>query len=180
VFEIYQRYTPSQGVVQDKSMKMPNTNGMQQRRTAENMAARQHNNNGSNRMQPVQPMRQSDRPKMQQNGVKENQERVNKLSQISSQPQNTGQRRQESNPTPKYKERQKGRKVGSFFENIIPKGFYDPKTKKVLGFFTAEDLLLVALIFIFLDSEDEDNPLTALALLYVLLGDYLDFGDFLF
>ena len=67
----------------------------------------------------------------------------------------------------------------SFFENIIPKGLYDPKTKKVLGFFTAEDLLLVALIFIFMDSEDEGNPLMALALLYVLLGDYLDLGDFL-
>ena len=64
--------------------------------------------------------------------------------------------------------------------NFIPKGFYNPDSKKILGFLTAEDLLLIALIFLFLESSDEDNPLLVLALIYVLLSDYIDLGDFAF
>ncbi len=89
------------------------------------------------------------------------------------------QQKREENKHCQTESRKKNGRGRSFFENILPKGIYDPKTKKVMGFFTAEDLLLVALIFIFLDSDEEGNPLMALALLYVLLGDYFDFGDFL-
>lgn len=93
--------------------------------------------------------------------------------------QNHNQQKKEESKRCNSASRKKNGKSMNFFENIIPKGLYDPKTKKVMGFFTAEDLLLVALIFIFLDSDEEGNPLMALALLYVLLGDYFDFGDFL-
>ncbi len=64
--------------------------------------------------------------------------------------------------------------------NFIPRGFYNPDSKKILGLLTAEDLLLIALIFLFLESSDEDNPLLVLALVYVLLSDYIDLGDFAF
>lgn len=61
---------------------------------------------------------------------------------------------------------------------LIPKHIYNPDTKKILGFLSSEDLLLIALIFLFLESSEEDNPLMVLALVYVLLGEYIDFGDF--
>ncbi|MBO5955787.1 MAG: hypothetical protein J6Q10_03190 [Clostridia bacterium] len=67
--------------------------------------------------------------------------------------------------------------------DFIPKNIFNPESKKILGFFTSEDLLLIALIFLFLESNDEDNPLMVLALVYVLLADYIDFdnlGDFAF
>ncbi len=61
---------------------------------------------------------------------------------------------------------------------LIPRHIYNPHTKKILGFLSSEDLLLIALIFLFLESNDDDNPLLVLALVYVLLGDYIDLGDF--
>lgn len=63
---------------------------------------------------------------------------------------------------------------------LIPRHIYNPDTKKILGVLSSEDLLLIALIFLFLESNDDDNPLMVLALVYVLLGDYIDFGDFVF
>lgn len=63
---------------------------------------------------------------------------------------------------------------------LIPRHIYNPQTKKILGFMSSEDLLLIALIFLFLESSDDDNPLLVLALVYVLLGEYIDFGDFAF
>ncbi len=63
---------------------------------------------------------------------------------------------------------------------LIPRHIYNPDTKKILGVLSSEDLLLIALIFLFLESSDDDNPLMVLALVYVLLGEYIDFGDFAF
>ncbi len=63
---------------------------------------------------------------------------------------------------------------------MIPRNIYNPDSKKILGFLSSEDLLLIALIFLFLESSDDDNPLMVLALVYVLLGEYIDFGDFAF
>lgn len=57
---------------------------------------------------------------------------------------------------------------------LLPPSLYNPKTKKLFGFLDAEDLLLVALIFLFLEREDEDETVI-LALLYILLSDYIDF-----
>ena len=50
--------------------------------------------------------------------------------------------------------------------------------KKNLGILSAEDLLLVALIFLFLDSDNEDSNLMVLALAFVLLSDYIDLSQF--
>ncbi|MBE7023094.1 MAG: hypothetical protein E7412_01355 [Ruminococcaceae bacterium] len=59
----------------------------------------------------------------------------------------------------------------------MPHGLYNPETKKILGFLTAEDLLLIALIFLFLEDNEGDNPLLVLALLYLLVSEYFDLGD---
>ncbi len=63
-----------------------------------------------------------------------------------------------------------------FLKNFLPRNLYNPETKKILGILTAEDLLLVALIFLFM--EDGENSMMALVLLYVLLSEYIDLGDF--
>lgn len=64
--------------------------------------------------------------------------------------------------------------------DFIPKNLYNPETKKILGFLSAEDLLLVALIFLLMEDGEEDNPALIPALIYILLSDYIDLGDFLF
>lgn len=70
--------------------------------------------------------------------------------------------------------------ASNFMLNMLPKNIYNPETGKILGFLSAEDLLLIALIFLFLEDSSEDNPLMVLALVYVLLSDYIDFGEFSF
>lgn len=67
-----------------------------------------------------------------------------------------------------------------FLYNIIPRSLYNPQSKKILGLLSAEDLLIISLIFLFLDNNEEDNLLIILALAYVLLSDYIDLGDFSF
>ena len=57
---------------------------------------------------------------------------------------------------------------------IIPPSLYNPETKKVFGFLSTEDLLLAALILLFLDNEENDDPMLVYALLYILLSDYID------
>ncbi|MDO5310871.1 MAG: hypothetical protein Q4E94_03085 [Clostridia bacterium] len=59
---------------------------------------------------------------------------------------------------------------------FIPQSIYDPETGKVLGFMSAEDLLLAALILVLLDNkcEDEDNSMLIYALLYILLSDHIN------
>ncbi len=61
---------------------------------------------------------------------------------------------------------------------LLPTSVYNPETRKILGFLSAEDLLLVALIFLFLDSDEEGSNLTVLALAFVLLSDYIDLSSF--
>lgn len=56
----------------------------------------------------------------------------------------------------------------------IPSSVYNPSTKKVLGMFTAEDLLLAGLIFLLLENEDNQDPMLVYALLYILISDYID------
>lgn len=60
--------------------------------------------------------------------------------------------------------------------NFIPASLYNPETKKVLGFLSTEDLLLVALILLFLENEENDDPMVVYALIYVLVSDYIDIG----
>lgn len=63
-------------------------------------------------------------------------------------------------------------------EGFLPKTVYNSENKKIFGILSSEDLLLIALIFIFADSSDEDTNLICLALLYVLLSDYIDLSDY--
>lgn len=65
--------------------------------------------------------------------------------------------------------------LGSFF----PPTFYNNKTKKVFGFLTTEDLLLIALILLFSENEENDDSFVVIALIYILLSDYIDLPDFL-
>lgn len=69
-----------------------------------------------------------------------------------------------------------GRDSGFSLLKFIPQSIYDPETGKVLGFLSAEDLLLAALILVLLDNkcEDEDNSMLIYALLYILLSDHID------
>lgn len=57
---------------------------------------------------------------------------------------------------------------------LVPTSVYNPETKKVLGMFTAEDLLLAGLIFLLLENEENDDPMLVYALLYILISDYID------
>ncbi len=59
---------------------------------------------------------------------------------------------------------------------FIPQSVYNPQTGKILGFLSAEDLLLLGLIFLLLDSGDEceDNSMLIYALLYILLSGHID------
>ncbi len=59
---------------------------------------------------------------------------------------------------------------------FIPQSVYNPQTGKILGFLSAEDLLLLGLIFLLLDSGDEceDNSMLIYALLYILLSGHMD------
>ncbi len=70
-----------------------------------------------------------------------------------------------------------GAKKNGFLKGIIPPSFYDPKSKKIFGFLSAEDLFLVALIFLFLEKDDGDNTLMVIALLYILISDYIDLPE---
>lgn len=61
----------------------------------------------------------------------------------------------------------------SMLLGMLPPSLYNQKNKKILGFLSAEDLLLAALIFLFLEQEDEDQTII-LVLLYLLLSDHID------
>ena len=55
----------------------------------------------------------------------------------------------------------------------IPSALYNPETKKVLGMFSPEDLLLVGLIFLLLENDEKQDDMLIYALLYILISDYL-------
>ena len=60
--------------------------------------------------------------------------------------------------------------------SFIPSGLYNPETGKIFGFLSADDLLLIALILILIDSNDDrnDNTFLIYALIYILISDYTD------
>ena len=65
-----------------------------------------------------------------------------------------------------------------FLKGFLPSSLYDSSSKKLFGFLAAEDLLLVALIFLLLDRDGEDNLLLIIALGYILISDYIDLPEF--
>lgn len=62
-------------------------------------------------------------------------------------------------------------------EKFLPQEIYNPKTKKIFGILSAEDLLIIALIFLFSESEEEESRLLVLALIYILISDKFDLSD---
>ena len=81
----------------------------------------------------------------------------------------------ERGETPRREEEKSGFKKSSIFK-FIPESIYNPETKKVLGFLKAEDLLLIALILIFLDNDENDDPMLLYALIFILVSDWIDFS----
>ncbi len=67
-------------------------------------------------------------------------------------------------------EREKGKNPISQW---IPSAVYNAETKKIFGMFSAEDLLLAALIFLLLDSQEKEDSLLVYLLLYILISDYV-------
>lgn len=59
---------------------------------------------------------------------------------------------------------------------LIPQSVYNPETGKVLGFLSAEDLLIGALILLLIDNQesDEDNTILIYALVYILISDKIN------
>lgn len=59
---------------------------------------------------------------------------------------------------------------------LIPQSIYNPDTGKILGFLSAEDLLIAALILLLIDSGDEesDNSMLIYALLYILISEHIE------
>lgn len=69
--------------------------------------------------------------------------------------------------------------LAGVIHSLIPTSVYNPKTKKLFGVLSSEDLLIIALIFLFLENDEEDNSMTVLALIYILLSDYVDLSGLL-
>lgn len=93
-------------------------------------------------------------------------------------PQNSGHNvpPQHSNHPPQYGEKNTFN-ISSILNSIIPSSVYNPETKKVFGILTAEDLLIVALIFLFSENSEDCDPLLIPALIYILLSDYIDLPE---
>ena len=72
------------------------------------------------------------------------------------------------------KEKKREHKPQNPIFGLVPTSVYNPETKKVLGMFSAEDLLLAGLIFLLLENEENNDPMLVYALLYILLSDYID------
>ncbi len=85
--------------------------------------------------------------------------------------------------TEKLKSKKKlplGKGTKGLLHGILPSSVYNPDSKKIFGIFRAEDLLLVALIFLCAESDEEDNSMMILALLYILVSDYIELPDLSF
>jgi hypothetical protein len=66
----------------------------------------------------------------------------------------------------------------NFIASLIPESIYNPKTKKVFGILTTEDLLLISLILMFLEDEDNEDQTVVYALIFVLVSDWIDLSSF--
>ncbi len=96
-------------------------------------------------------------------------------------PENHGNRYEKSNyhktpPPPKNDREFKFKNPLKF----LPEEIYNPHTHKFFGRISGEDILLIGLILMVLDSGCDDDLILALALFYILLSDYFDFGNILF
>ena len=80
-------------------------------------------------------------------------------------------------PPPKEEHKEdKGRKN---LLSCLPKDIYNCETHKFFGFLSGEDILIIGLILMILDGGSDEDLLLILALLYILLSDWIDFGNIL-
>ncbi len=119
-----------------------------------------------------------DKDHLKKNISSTGQSRQNSKS-AQGQPRPDAKNTAKSQHTPPPKQPQQGFSFNNTIRGFLPPHLYNRETKKLFGFFTAEDLLLIALILIFSESEENDDPFTILALIYILLSDYIDLPDFL-
>ena len=68
--------------------------------------------------------------------------------------------------------------MSGLLQKFLPDAVYNKQTKKFFGIIGAEDLLLLALIFLFMEKDDEENSVLILALLFVLVSDHIDLSGF--
>ncbi len=97
---------------------------------------------------------------------------ANQQKQNNEKPFSPPPPRQEEEKTPKSQTRDFKKLL-----NFLPKELYNPESHKFFGKLTAEDILLLGLILLVMDSDGD--YILALALLYILLSDFLDFGNIL-
>ncbi|MBE7011851.1 MAG: hypothetical protein E7415_04175 [Ruminococcaceae bacterium] len=65
------------------------------------------------------------------------------------------------------------------FLSRLPKEIYNCETHKFFGFLTGEDILIIGLILMVLDRGCDEDLFLILALLYILVSDWIDFGNIL-
>ncbi len=63
--------------------------------------------------------------------------------------------------------------------SYLPKEIYNCETHKFFGFLSGEDILIIGLILMVLDRGCDEDLFLILALLYILLSDWIDFGNIL-
>ena len=152
--------------------------------TSVNNAQRQMSNRTPTQNRPNTPNRPTPQPAQHtQAGQKSTPQKQAPQSNFHPKPRPirrlTPPQRQPEKPKPKKKlPLSKGTK--GLLHGILPSSVYNPDSKKIFGFFSAEDLLLVALIFLCAESDEEDNSMMILALLYILVSDYIELPDLSF
>ena len=179
---MYRRYSPKQNP--------QNGNGQSQDMRRNAAADRQNAKNETGAAQNAQNSKefnghgQMKRPQSEHNV--HNQMRRPQSAQNARGPMRRQQSEQGRQPPPRHTagsnqpaeknktERKKFKIPRNPISGLIPSALYNPESKKVLGVFEAEDLLLVALIFILLENDENDDPMLIYALLYILLSDYID------
>lgn len=183
VFEIYRRFDNDNGSTNltAKQQQLPTTmrQAQQPRLLAPKSGAGNQSLSGSSTQNHGQP------PKTNfQNGGNAVEARN---SQAQSRQSKQSKQSKQSNPNPTQPNQGAGRKAPQhknaqkplgFLQGILPSALYDSDSKKLFGFLAAEDLLLVALIFLLLEKDGEDNLLMIIALAYVLISDYIELPEF--
>ncbi len=182
--DIYRRFdTPGVSPTLQKQSSQPQNNRPQNQMPQNYQEQTQQTQNRQQKGQPQQP--QNNRQQIQNHQSQSNQSQTRQQCQ-SSQTQNRAVQSSHSghscsNSHLKSKgSRKKPSGIAGILQSLLPPTVYNPDTKKILGFLSAEDLLLVALIFLFMANDDEDNTLMVLALVFVLISDYIDLSDFSF
>ena len=82
-------------------------------------------------------------------------------------------------PCPQIEGSGKEHKNKEGFKNplkFLPKEIYNSDTHKFFGRLSGEDILIIGLILMVLDSDCNEDLFLVLALLYILLSDWIDFG----